>query len=59
VIAFIISILGSFFGLSFSFNYDFPAGSSIVTVLGIIFVLASLYNILKSQVTRKKRKVIL
>jgi zinc/manganese transport system permease protein len=54
VIACIISILGSFFGLSFSFHYDFPAGSSIVAVLGIIFVLASLFNILKSLVTGKK-----
>ena len=56
IIAFIISILASFFGLNFSFHYDFPAGSSIVTVLGIIFVLASLYNILKSKVNRKKSK---
>ena len=54
VIACIISILGSFFGLNFSFHYDFPAGSSIVAVLGIVFVLASLYNIVKSQVTGKK-----
>lgn len=54
IIAFIISILASFFGLNFSFHYDFPAGSSIVTVLGIIFVLASLFNILKSKVSRIK-----
>ena len=47
ILAFIISILASFFGLNFSFHYDFPAGSSIVTVLGIIFILASFYNILK------------
>jgi zinc/manganese transport system permease protein len=59
IIAFIISILASFFGLNFSFHYDFPAGSSIVTVLGIIFVLASLYNILKSKVNGKKEKVII
>lgn len=59
ILAFIISILASFFGLNFSFHYDFPAGSSIVTVLGIIFVLASLYNILKSQMNRKKEKVII
>jgi zinc/manganese transport system permease protein len=58
VIACIISILGSFFGLSFSFHYDFPAGSSIVAVLGIIFVLASLFNILKSLVTRITKKEI-
>ena len=56
VVACIISILASFFGLNFSFHYDFPAGSSIVTVLGIIFILASFYNILKSQVIRIKRK---
>ena len=47
IIAFIISILASFFGLNFSFHYDFPAGSSIVTILGIIFILAALYNIIK------------
>jgi len=56
ILAFIISILASFFGLNFSFHYDFPAGSSIVTVLGIIFVLASLYNILKPQGNRIKSK---
>ena len=54
VIAFIISIVASFFGLTFSFHYDFPAGSSIVTVLGIIFVVAALYNIFNSLVSKKK-----
>ena len=58
VIACIISILASFYGLNFSFHYDFPAGSSIVTILGIVFILASLYNILKSLLTRKSRKVV-
>jgi zinc/manganese transport system permease protein len=47
IIAFIISIIAGFFGLNFSFHYDFPAGSSIVTVLGIIFILAAIYNIVK------------
>ena len=56
VLAFIISILASFFGLNFSFHYDFPAGSSIVTILGIIFILAALYNILKSQLFGKTGK---
>ncbi len=56
IIAFIISLLASFFGLNFSFHYDFPAGSSIVTVLGIIFVLASLFNIFKSKVNSIKSK---
>src|SRR5207253_246964 len=41
VIAFIISILASFFGLDFSFHYDFPAGSSIVAILGGVFILAA------------------
>ena len=34
IIALIISVLASFFGLNFSFHYDFPAGSSIVAILG-------------------------
>ena len=53
IIAFIISILASFFGLNFSFKYDFPAGSSIVTVLGIIFIVAALIKVIRS-VTGKK-----
>ncbi len=56
ILAFLISLLASFFGLNFSFHYDFPAGSSIVTVLGIVFILASLYNILKSLLTKKTAK---
>ncbi len=53
VIAFVISILGGFLGLNFSFHYDFPAGSSIVAVLGGIFVLASIYKIIRSVTVRK------
>ncbi len=56
VLAFIISVLASFFGLNFSFHYDFPAGSSIVTILGIVFILAALYNSLKSQLFGKTGK---
>src|SRR4029079_19244155 len=44
IIALVISVLASFFGLSFSFHYDFPAGSSIVAILGVIFILASVYK---------------
>jgi ABC-type Mn2+/Zn2+ transport system permease subunit len=54
IIAIIISLVTGFFGLNFSFHYDFPAGSSIVTILGIIFILASLYNILKRLAVNKK-----
>jgi len=53
ILSFIISILASFFGLNFSFHYDFPAGSSIVTVLGIIFILAAIVNIIKTAITKK------
>jgi zinc/manganese transport system permease protein len=52
IIALIISVLASFFGLNFSFHYDFPAGSSIVAILGAIFILASGYKMLSSIFTR-------
>ena len=54
IIAIIISILGGFFGLNFSFHYDFPAGSSIVVVLGGIFILASIYRIIKGISTKRQ-----
>lgn len=53
IIAIIISVLAGFFGLLFSFKKDFPAGSSIVAVLGGIFVVASIYKIIKTALTRK------
>jgi zinc/manganese transport system permease protein len=54
ILAFIVSILASFFGLDFSFHYDFPAGSSIVTILGLIFIIAALYNIIAGAMRRSK-----
>ena len=53
IIALIISVLASFFGLNFSFHYDFPAGSSIVAILGVIFILASVYKMLSSAFISK------
>src|SRR5882757_7569626 len=50
IISLLISVIGSFFGLNFSFHYDFPAGSSIVVVLGGIFILASIYRIFRGAV---------
>lgn len=44
--AIVLSILGGFLGLNLSFNYDFPAGSSIVAMLGLLFILVSAYNLL-------------
>lgn len=54
IIAFVVSILASFFGLDFSFHYDFPAGSSIVTVLGIIFILTATVKIVKTAMVKKQ-----
>src|SRR5437762_7870667 len=52
VIACLISILGSFVGLNFSFHYDFPAGSSIVAILGVIFILTSVYKLIHVATTK-------
>lgn len=52
IFALILSVLGGFFGLNFSFNYDFPAGSSIVALLGVLFVIVSIINGIQSL--RKK-----
>jgi len=54
VISIVISILGGFFGLNFSFHYDFPAGSSIVAILGAIFILASIYKLIMSSFAKKQ-----
>lgn len=52
IIALIISILASFFGLLFSYKKDFPAGSSIVTILGVMFILTSAYKLLSSGIRK-------
>lgn len=43
--AVLLSVLGGFLGLNLSYNYDFPAGSSIVAMLGVIFVVVSVINL--------------
>jgi len=53
IIAMLVSFLGSFFGLNVSFHFDFPAGSSIVAVLGIIFVLVSMIKLTKHFLPKK------
>jgi len=52
LLAALLSILGAFFGLYVSYKYDFPAGSSIVAVLGGLFFLVSAFYILKSFLRR-------
>lgn len=55
LIAGVLSILGAFFGLNVSYKYDFPAGSSIVAVLGGLFLIVSNYYIIKSFSGKKKQ----
>jgi ABC-type Mn2+/Zn2+ transport system permease subunit len=47
IIAMFLSFLGSFIGLNVSFHFDFPAGSSIVAVLGTIFIFVSVIPVTK------------
>src|SRR5258706_4390853 len=47
IIAVIISALGGLSGLIFALHFDFPAGSSIVAMLGGIFAFASCIRIVK------------
>ena len=53
MLAALISVLGAFFGLNISYKFDFPAGSSIVTALGGIFLIVSIYFIVKSFIKNK------
>ena len=54
IVATIISVLGGFFGLYFSYNYDFPAGSSIVAMLGAIFIIASIISLVRKFILKKE-----
>ena len=49
LIAMLISVLGSFFGIYFSTHFDFPAGSSVVAILGAVFLLAALLRLLRGR----------
>ena len=55
IIAMVVSFLGSFFGLNVSFHFDFPAGSSIVAVLGSIFILVSMFRLTKHFFSKKAK----
>jgi zinc transport system permease protein len=43
-----ISTAGSFLGLYFSVRYDFPAGPSIVAMLGVLFLVASAVRLIRN-----------
>ena len=49
IIAMILSVLGSVFGLYFSVHFDFPAGSSVVAILGVIFLVAVMVRLVMGK----------
>ena len=51
LIAMLVSVAGSFFGIYFSTHFDFPAGSSVVAILGVIFLVAAGVRLLKGRGT--------
>jgi zinc/manganese transport system permease protein len=44
-IALVVAVIGSVGGIWFSVAFDFPAGSSVVAILGVLFVIASLIRL--------------
>jgi zinc/manganese transport system permease protein len=53
LIALVVSVLGGFFGLMFALKFDFPAGSSIVAILGALFVFVVVVRIVKGAPIKK------
>ena len=47
IIAVALSVLGATLGLLFALHFDFPAGSSIVAMLGVLFTLVAIIRIVK------------
>ncbi len=54
LLAALLSVLGAFAGLYVSYTYDFPAGSSIVAMLGGLFFVVSVFYICKSFIMKHK-----
>ncbi len=52
MIALLLSVVGSVLGIYFSIQFDFPAGSSLVAMLGVIFVVASLVRLFRGRLQR-------
>ncbi len=49
LLALIVSVVGSFLGIYFSVQFDFPAGSSVVAMLGVLFLAASLVRLVRGR----------
>lgn len=54
ITALIVSILGNVLGIFFSLEFDFPAGSSIVTLLGLLFFIAALLSFLMRKLSKNR-----
>jgi len=55
IIALLISLTGSFTGLNISFHFDFPAGSSIVAALGILFIVVTIIRISRNFFLKREK----
>ena len=49
LITLLISVLGSFLGIYFSLHFDFPAGSSVVAILGGIVIVVALVRLVRGK----------
>lgn len=48
VISLVASVVGGIMGIYFSLSFDFPAGSSVVAMLGVLFGIAAVIRLLRS-----------
>ncbi|NQV73027.1 metal ABC transporter permease [bacterium] len=51
LISMLVGVVGSVAGIYFSVTFDFPAGSSVVAMLGVIFVIASLVRLVRGRLS--------
>lgn len=49
LVARLVSRIGRVLGLYFSVRFDFPVGSSVVAMLGAVFVLATIARLVRGQ----------
>jgi len=54
IVALTVSAVGSFLGLYFSANFDFPAGSSVVAILGALFLVVAIIRSIKTGIAARK-----
>jgi ABC-type Mn2+/Zn2+ transport system permease subunit len=55
ILALFISVIGAFIGLNVSYHYDFPAGSSVVAMLGAVFFVAAIVKGIKNAFLKKEK----